>query len=594
MAGTATPKAPTTEAGKRESLRSRLEKLRSALSNERSSFKSHWRDLVDFILPRRGQFDVSETNRGDKRSRKILDTTGTIAARTLASGMVSGVTPPSRPWFRLTIDDQGLAEESEIKAWLHLVENRMRSAMLKSNLYKSLPKLYKDIGVFGTSAMFVEEDLEKTARTYVFPIGSYFLANDSKARVRVFMREYRMTVRQIIEKFGSLDKDGRAVGDNLSNTVKVAWNEGEKDNWIDLVHAIITNPNHDPKMLDAKFKRYLSIYYELGSGEMTPKAPTTETNDVFLRQSGYDIFPVLGVRWEVNDGDVYATSCPGMEALPDIRQLQTMEKRALQAVEKNVNPPLIAPTAMKNEPTSILPGGLSYADDRGDQKGLRPVHQVNPMLGDLQVKEQETRQRINVAFYADLFRQLIDSTRRQITAREVEERHEEKLMALGPVLEQLNQDLLDPLIDIFFEYMLRQGQIPDPPEELQGQDLKVEYISIMAQAQKLAGISTLERFAGFVNGAAAVAPEILDKIDTDQLIDEYADRLSIPPGIVRDDEAVAEIRGARAQAQQAQQQIAATTEAAKAAESLGKADLEKDSALRRLMESQTGPAPAGA
>lgn len=192
--------------------------------------------------------------------------------------------------------------------------------------------------------------------------------------------------------------------------------------------------------------------------------------------------------------------------------------------------------------------------------------------------------RIKRVFYEDLFLMLSNTDRREITAREVDVRQEEKLLALGPVLEQLNQDLLDPLIDIAFTLMDRQGLIPEPPQDIQGKSLRVEYISIMAQAQKLAGIASIERFAGFAQGIAAVNPEALDKIDTDQILDVYGDRLSLQPGIVRSDDKVAEIRQSRAQAQQAAQVAATVQQGAAAMRDLSGADMEGDNALTRLIQ----------
>ena len=179
---------------------------------------------------------------------------------------------------------------------------------------------------------------------------------------------------------------------------------------------------------------------------------------------------------------------------------------------------------------------------------------------------------------------LANSDRREITAREIDARQEEKLLALGPVLEQLNQDLLDPLIDIAFQIMDRQGLIPEPPQELQGMDLKVEYISIMAQAQKLAGIATIERFAGFVSSVAAMDPSVLDKIDTQQMIDVYGDRLSLQPGIVRPDEEVQAMMAQKQQAQMNQQAMASIAQGANAMKQLSSADMTSDNALTRLID----------
>ena len=164
-------------------------------------------------------------------------------------------------------------------------------------------------------------------------------------------------------------------------------------------------------------------------------------------------------------------------------------------------------------------------------------------------------------------------------------RHEEKLLALGPVLEQLNDDLLDPLIDNAFAMAFEQGAFPDPPEELQDQELKVEYISIMAQAQKLTGIANIERFTTFVVNTSAQSenPEMLDKVNFDQIVDNYGDRMGVDANMVRSDEEVEEMRARRAEAQQKAAMLESLNQAADTAQKLSKADLEKDNALKRVV-----------
>lgn len=569
------------------SKRQRLEILRSQLENERNSFKAHWRQLNDYILPRRGRFFVQDNNKGDRRNLNIIDSTGTMAARTLRSGMMSGVTSPARPWFRLTTPDPDLAEFEHVKSWLHDTSNRMATVFLRSNLYNVLPIIYGDMGTFATASMFMEEDFTgDVVRFYPFPIGSYMIATNEKLRVDTFMREFRMSVKQIVEKFVRDPVTMKFNWDNVSSHVHYLWENKQTEAWIDVVHCVMPNENFDPNKIEAKFKKYVSVYYERGassaSGQGLYFVGGIDSEKV-LSESGYDFFPALCPRWEVSGEDIYGTDCPGMVALGDIKQLQVGEKMSAEAITKMVRPPMIGPTALRNAKASILPGDITYLDEREGLQGFRSAHDVNFNVQAVEAKQEQVRQRIERAYYADLFLMLANSDRRQITATEIEERHEEKLLALGPVLEQLNQDLLDPLIDNTFEIMVRQGLIAEPPEELQGEKLKVEYISIMAQAQKLVGLGGIERFTSYVANVAAANPEVLDKINTDQLIDVYGDLTSIPPGIVRSDEDAAGIRQQRAQAAQAQQQMMTISEGAKAAKDLSQAEMSGDNALARML-----------
>lgn len=567
------------------SKRKSLDLLRTQLESERSSFISHWRDLGEHIFPRRPRFTTSENNKGDRKNQKIIDATATLAARTLRSGMMSGVTSPARPWFRLAVPSPQLMESGTVKDWLHTVSERMGSVFIKSNLYNVLPTIYGDIGVFGTAAMMIEEDIDEVVRFYSFPIGSYSISTDEKGRVNVFNREFRMTVRQVVSRFGQMDQNGEIDWSNISLHVRSMWERGQTEQWIEICHTIKPNDEYDSKRLESKFKKFKSCYYEKGQATGTGSYFTGQgDDDKVLREMGYDYFPVLVPRWETTGEDQYGTECPGMVALGDIKALQAMQKKKAQAIEKMVNPPLIGPTSMRSSRASLLPGDVTFADVREGQQGLRPIHELNPRINELVMDIQEYQNRIQRAFYEDLFLMLANSDRRQITAREIDERHEEKLLALGPVLEQLNQDLLDPLIDITFLIMERQGLIPEPPEEIQGEELRVEYISIMAQAQKLAGIASIERFAGFAQGTIAVNPEVMDKIDFDQMIDVYGDRLSLQPGIIRPDDKVAQIRQGRADAQAKAQAVEQIAMGASAAKDLGTVNMEEDNGMTRLLQ----------
>lgn len=547
------------------------------MENERSTFEPTWRDVSDYVRPRRTRFFVADANKGDRRNEKILDTTGTLASRTLRSGMMSGVTSPARPWFRLTTSNPVLAERGDLKNWLYNTTNTLTTLYLRSNLYNVLPTVYGDMGDFATGCMMVERDEKNVFHFRSFPAGSYAIGVDDKNRVNKFMREFRMTVHQVVMRFAYDEKTGKYDFEKVSKKVEHAFKNGQTEQWIDVTHFIYPNPDYKPGAKFPEFQKYASCYYESGT-----QLEHERRNDVFLQSSGTSYFKVFSPRWEVTGEDIYGTDCPGITAYGDVRQLQKGESKGLQGIEKQVSPPTIGSSTLRQSAVSTLPGDMTYAD--GDAlSSLKPIYQVNFDLNALENKQQQVRQRISRAYYEDLFLMLAQSDRRQITAREIQERHEEKLLALGPVLEQLNQDLLDPLIDVTFEMAFEEGLIQPPPDDLQGEELKVEYISIMAQAQKLVGLSGIERFTNYIGGVANADPRILDKINGDQLVDVYGDLTSIPPGIVRSDEEVANIRQQRAQAEQRQAQLEQQAMEAQTAKTLSDTEVgDEQNALQAL------------
>lgn len=546
-----------------DSLKQQLNKQLSQLKAERLSFEPHWRELSDFTRPRSTRFTASEVNRGDRRNSKIIDPAAVMAARTLSSGMMSGITSPARPWFRLATPDRDLMDYGPVKLWLETVEQRMNEVFNRSNLYQSLPLMYEDLGTFATGAMAVVADPQRVIRTVPFPTGSFYIANGADLSVDTAVREFSMTVRQVITEFGT---------DAVSDTVKSQWNSGQYGQWVNVVHAVYPNLDRQTGKLEAKHKAYKSVYYEANS-----------TDDKLLRESGYDEFPIMAPRWEVNGEDVYGSSCPGMVALGSVKALQLLQRRKAQMIDKITNPPLQAPASIKSQRISTIPGGINYLPMADVNNQIKPLFQIpangtNGLLEDI----QDTRQIIDHAYFVDLFRMMQTVNTRSMPVEAVAEMREEKLLMLGPVLQRLDSELLDKLINRTFSVMAENNLLPVPPDEMQGMQLKVEYISVMAQAQKAIGVSSIERFIGFTSGIGQFKPDALDKINVDETIDAYAASIGVPPSVVATNEQVAQIRENRAQQQAMAQQMQMAQAAVGGAQALGNTPMDDNSALVAL------------
>lgn len=553
-----------------ETIKEQLLKQVALLNNDRSSFEPHWRELSDFINPRGSRFLVTDVNRNDRRNSKTVDPTATLANRTLSSGMMSGITSPARPWFKLATPDPDMMDYGPVKLWLEAVQRRMNEVYNKSNLYQSLPLLYSSLGTYSTGAMAVLEDDEDVIRTMMFPIGSYYLANSARGSVDTCYRKFTMTVRQLVMEFGM---------SNVSTSVKGLWESGSYETWIEVIHAVYPNIDRDTGKLDSKNKRVKSVYFEVGGD-----------NDKLLRESGFDEFPIMAPRWEVNGEDVYGSSCPGMIALGQVKALQLEQKRKSQLIDKATNPPMIGPTSLRSQRVSLLPGDVTYLDVMTGQDGLKPAYQVNPNTADLLADIQDTRQMINSAYFVDLFMMLQNINTRSMPVEAVIEMKEEKLLMLGPVLERLNDECLNPLIDRTFSIMARKNLLPPPPDVLQGMPLKIEYISVMAQAQKSIGLSSLSSTVGFIGQLAQVKPEALDKLDADQAIDAFAEMSGVSPTVIVPQEQVNQIRQDRAQQQQQQQAMAMGMAAAQGAKTLSEAQTADPSVLTAISGAVGAPA----
>lgn len=540
----------------------------SALKLERQSWFDHWQEISTVLLPRHGRFLLTDRNRGEKKHNEINDSTATRSLRVLAAGLMAGMTSPARHWFRLQTPDDELNQSRAVREWLEITTRRMRDVFNHSNTYRALHALYEELGAFGTGASFILESFDYVVRHKPLTIGEYAIALDAEDNVSTIYREFQMTVAQLVEEFGE---------DAVSTYVRSLYKNGHSyDKWVSVTHVVQPRMERNPRLRDAQNMPWQSCYFE-----------SSNHDGKYLRESGYKRFPVLAPRWAVTSGDVYGNS-PGMEALGDIKQLQHNQEKKALGIDYQVQPPLQVPSAMRGRGVAGQPGGVTYLDQVGPQGAIRSAFDVNLRLGDLLQDTQDVRQRISRAFYEDLFLMLANSDRREITAREIAERHEEKLLMLGPVLERLHNELLSPLIDVTFDRMLEAGIVPLPPVELQGIELKVEFISMLAQAQRAVGLSSVDRLLGTVASIAQLKPDIMDKVDTDKAVDEYADMLGIDPTLIVGDKQVALVRQQRAQQEAAMKAAAMAPQATQAAKNLSETDTEGRNALTDAVDMFSG------
>jgi len=361
-----------------------------------------------------------------------------------------------------------------------------------------------------------------------------------------------MQIGQIVDQFGI---------ENVSVEIKNQWDLGHFDSWYGIVQFIEPNPDFEPGALDSKFKRFLSVYFEHSAFGFQSSTLTSSSSGgssgsdkdfKILQRRGFDEFPVYVPRWEVTGQDIYGTNCPAMESLGDIKGLQIMERRKSQAVDKLLNPPLSGPPSLKTVPVSSLPGGVTIYDADQNNK-LTPIYQIDPRIGELRLDIQSIEQRINEAFFVDMFLAITAMPGIQPKNQlELSQRNEERLLQLGPVLQQFHGEFLSPMIDRTFNQLVRRGRLPEPPPELEGLPLEVRFVSVLALAQRAVEIAVIERFSNFVGAIININPEVVDKYDADEVVEQYAQLTGVVPTVVRDEGQVIQIRQDRAVAQQEQ------------------------------------------
>lgn len=544
-----------------------LEKKFNAMKNEACEWIASWKSIRDNMYPTRGKFEGDEINDGGLVDYKeILDNTTQMLVNYFASGMSSGMTSQARKWFKLEIDNEQLKENQEVKIWLEDAENKIYEIFNKSNVYESLFSMYEEISLFATAALLIEKDFDKVLRLRTFTAGEYYLANDSKGKVNTFAREFSMTVAQIVEEFGY---------ENCSTSVRNMYDTNNLSNLFVVRHLICPNLKRDYSKKDNKNMEFSSYYWEKGSND-----------NKYLRESGYEIFPILAPRWALTcTSDIYGKDSPAWKSLGDNRMLQHLQKVKSYLLDETVDPPKLMDDSI--DVYDFSPGGITRFNSMNPNNvGVRNL-EVNKMsISEIYEGINDTRNQISKAFYADLFLMITNQQQAGVTATEIRAKVEEKMLLLAPALMRLNNEAISPLIETTFNFILEFGLLPEPPEELQGIDYKIDYISTIAQAQKMIGTQAIEQMMSFSGNLAAINPTVLDNIDFDIATVQYSEKLGISSKIIRSKEAVAQIRNDRQQQQQQAQMQQTLMNGVQGAKVLSETEIRPNTALTALVGEQ--------
>jgi len=525
------------------------------LQNDRATWEPFWRDVKTYIVPERGRGlyapgDSSETNDGKLDDRKRINGTASRALSILANGMQSGLTSKARQWFMLTNPDPALAEYQPVREWYDQVQDILEGVFRRSNLYSSLLHTYIEMAGFGQGAVAILEHPEKTIHCRPYTTGTYYMSIDKWGEIDTFIQSEWLTVRQILQLYPDAKLPSYITNDK---------NSGRLENRYEVLNAILRHPEqYDVKMPEGK--QAASVHFLAKAGEQ----------DGFLRVSGYDMWPVMTPRWDAVDNDVYGQA-PTRGILGDAKMLQKMESDALKGTAKSVSPPWRIPPELERRGLNTQPNALNVVASMSEQ-AVAPLFTSPINIQQLQVKIDRVEQDIKDGLYNSLFLALLTQDNPQMTAREVAERHEEKLLMLGPVLERIHYELLDPLIDRAFSLAWNAGLIPMPPPELRGVPTLIEYVSILSQAQKAVGVNRLEQSVGFLGSMVQVYPELRNALDAYAAYDAYNRMIGVRASIFRPREEYEKMVAEQNRQQQIAQNAAVAEPIANSAKALGEVD----------------------
>lgn len=519
---------------------------RDQAKKDRVVIESTWEDLLYYGFPRkRGVNAVYQP--GEKPSWDVFDDSPVQSNLILAAGLSGYMTNASQLWFELRARDEALMSSDEVRGFFSKSADVMYSLFANSNFYQQIHETYIDLGVVGTGALYEEEDAKDVVRFYCRKPKEIFIVEDEREEVTMVYRCFPLTAYQAYKLFGEKEC-GKSI-------LKAVMEEKDFNKTFDFIHYICIRYERQAGKNDGKNKPVASYW-------------VSEADKKMVKESGYDEFPMFCPRFYKNSGEPYGYS-PMYTVFPDVLTLNRAVETYIESAEFAMKPAWIAESDGVIGTLDLRKDAINY--QRAPLAQGAQVQQLTPK-GNVQVGLdfiQRAEDKVRRAFFVDLFLTLANKT--GMTATEVTERVQEKMLILGPVLGRLQSELLNPVIYRTFNIALRRGLLPPVPQALQGKEWDVVHVSPLAKAQRALHAKDMQTFMLVIAEMAKTWPTVLDKIDSDTVVDKLAKAYSVDPDTINDEKEVTGIRQQRNEQLAAQQKQIALDNAASIADKAGSA-----------------------
>jgi hypothetical protein len=507
----------------------------SNMKEFRVNFETQWQEVAERVWPERSLFTTLERSEGEKRTEQMFDSTAMLALPKFAAAMDSLITPRTQQWHKLTVQDELLGSNLNVKRYLEAVNNqlwRLRYSP-KANFAGQQSEVYMSIGAFGNGVMFVDDVVGVGIRYKSCHLGEIFYAENYFGKIDKLVRRFQMSARQIVQKYG----------DKASIKAKTIYDKNpEQRLWV--LHCV--KPNETAKRGDRSYRGmpYASYY-------------VCEEGKEVMSEGGYRTFPYVIYRHITTPGETYGRG-PAMSALPSIKMSNEMKKTQIRAGHLMTRPPLLLPADGALSAFSMRPDALNYGGlDHNGNELVKPLN-IGARLDIGETLLEKERDDIKDAFLVNLFQILVEHP--NMTATEAMIRAQEKGQLLAPTMGRHQSEGLGPQIERELDILSAAGVLPEMPEELieAGGEVNIEYTAPINRLQRaeegVAILRTLEQLAPL----ASLDPSIMDIFDPEKTGRELADINGVPAKVLRSKEEL----NAMEEQKQAQAEAAAMLQAA--------------------------------
>lgn len=495
------------------------------LKADRATWEQTWQKISDYVSPTPRDITGSSSTGGRKKA-VVLDTTATDVAVQLAHALNGAFTNPASEWFRITVDDYDLSNDSEARQWLETVGTIANHYLRQSNFSEAMIEAYMDLIMYGTTGLLIEEDDEDGCYFSARNIGEFVAIENHKGRIDKVLRKANMTARQAVMRWGN----------KVTKGIKKQY-DTDPHKPVNILHVIEPRDERNPEKIDKKNKPIRSLWLDMDSAEI-------------IEESGYDEMPFIVSRWAKNAGQVYGYS-PAMGCLNAILSLNLIEKTSLEAKQLAAMPPVIIDDDSLLSQFQWKPGMPIYKRARANAP--QPLN-TNAQPGAADSAAEDRRQLIRRAFFSDVIQ---SQELRYVTAEGIRQSADERERILTSTLGRLQSEKLEPLVNRVFGILARKDRFPPPPESLQGRNWRPVWTSPLARRQDERAADSIMKAGSLIGQLSQLfaAPNpLLERFDYDELSKIIANIYGVPRNIIKSDAVLKKERQQAKEAMQAQAQ----------------------------------------
>jgi hypothetical protein len=380
------------------------------------------------------------------------DSTPLYAKDDFVGGLFTEAMNPAERFFSFGLEDKDLAQWGPVKTWLWNFADQVFSSLdpSTSNFYLEATPWLSDMAAFGTGFLGQEEDVGRGGFIdRALPIRESYKGVDASGETNRYHRAFMLNQQQARKNLATraADERRRAVQVHPRDLREPAISAGR-----------------------ARPARH-------GLGVVLRLAGQAE----FFRRAGYHELPVHEIQWKRRSARPWGTG-PGHKALDDMNMLDEMQRSMITAMQFEAEPMW----AVHDE--DIMSGGRHRAERHRLRRHERPgqaARRADPARrkpasaddGDRADAHADPR---GLSFFAVADRQPAADDARRVHGLE-----RGKAPLLAPHLVCIHRGL-GGFIGRRAQILMRNGRVPPPPPELQGQSIRVAFVSPFAQVQKAA------------------------------------------------------------------------------------------------------------